>query len=190
MPEYFRSADIFVLPSLYDNAPLTCLEALSSGTPIVGTSTGGMKEYVVNGESGTIIPAGDVPALTAALTDLLNDKTKRESYGRAARLRAVELFAREITATKSVELYDLAISRFETKKRFALYRKDSDNLLVCADDLLKSFDTMIYGLLYKRSLRFRLSYWLHMFKARPKLTLAKIMYKLAELPLKPFKQKG
>jgi hypothetical protein len=190
MPEYFRSADIFVLPSLYDNAPLTCLEALSSGTPIVGTSTGGMKEYVVTGESGTIIPAGDVAALTAALTELLNDKTKRESYGKAARLRALELFSREITAQKSVDLYLQAISRFESKKEFALYRKDKDKLLTGSEDLLKSFDSMIYGLLYKRSLRFKLSYWFHMFRARPKLALAKLSYFLAECPFKLFKQRS
>jgi glycogen(starch) synthase len=186
MPEYFRSADIFVLPSLYDNAPLTCLEALSSGTPIVGTSTGGMKEYVVIGESGTIIAAGDVGALSAALIELLNDPAKRQSYSKAARLRAVELFSREITAQKSVDLYNQAIGRFETAKKFALYRKDKEQLLSCSEGLLKSFDDMIYKLLYQRSLRFRISYWFHMFKARPKLTIAK----LGSAMIAPFSKKS
>jgi glycosyltransferase involved in cell wall biosynthesis len=176
MPEYFRSADIFVLPSLYDNAPLTCLEALSSGTAIVGTSAGGMKEYVVVGESGTIIPAGDVRALIAALTDLLNDQAKRESYSKAARARALELYSRDITAQKSVELYNEAINRFQTRKNFAQYRKDKDKLLASTEDLMKKFDEMIYRLLYKRSLRFRISYWFHMFKARPKFAIAKCTY--------------
>lgn len=172
MPKYFRSADIFCLPSLYDNAPLTCLEAISSGTALVGTSSGGMKEYVVNGESGTIIPPGDEKALATALTDLLNDDEKRLSYGTKARQRALELYSREITAKKSIELYHLAKSNFQARSRYALYRKDDDLLLDDLETIMQKFDSMIYQLVYKRSLRFRLSYWWHMLKARPKLALA------------------
>ncbi len=173
MPEYFRSADIFVLPSLYDNAPLTCLEAISSGTALLGTSAGGMKEYVVNGESGTIVPPDDVEQLAAALVDLLNNDEKRKSFGREARKRALELFDRKITAKKTVELYKLAQANFDARKRFSLYRKDPSAMLPSAEELLASFDAMIYDLLYRRSLSFRLSYWYHMFKDRPKLAAAK-----------------
>jgi glycogen synthase len=172
MPEYFRSADIFVLPSLYDNAPLTCLEAISSGTALIGTSAGGMKEYVVNGESGTIVPPSDVPALVNALIDLLNDDEKRKSYGVEARKRALELYDRKITAGKTVELYQFAIANFDFKRRSALFRKDSQSLLPSSEDLLKAFDKMIYELMYKRSLTFRMSYWFHMLKDRPKLFTA------------------
>ncbi|MBI5173917.1 MAG: glycosyltransferase family 4 protein [Candidatus Melainabacteria bacterium] len=172
MPEYFRSADIFVLPSLYDNAPLTCLEAISSGTALLGTSSGGMKEYVVNGESGSIVPPADVPALAAALTELLNDEKKRKSYGVEARKRALALYDRKITAGKSVELYQLAIANFDFKGRSALFRKDSASLLPSSEDLLRAFDKMIYELMYRRSLRFRISYWFHMLKDRPKLFMA------------------
>lgn len=172
MPDYFRSADIFVLPSLYDNAPITCLEAISSGTALVGTSAGGMKEYVVNGESGTIIPPADVPALANALIDLLTNEAKRKSYGVEARKRALELYTRKITAAKTVELYEFARANFEFKKKFALYRKDSKNMLPASKDILRAFDKMIYELMYKRSLSFRISYWYHMLKDRPKLFTA------------------
>lgn len=186
MPEYFRSADIFVLPSLYDNAPLTCLEAISSGTALIGTSAGGMKEYVVNGESGTIVPPSDVQALANALIDLLSNEEKRKSYGAQARKRALELYDRKITASKTLELYQLASANFEFKKKFALYRKDEDQLLASSEELLKTFDQMIYDLMYRRSLRFRLSYWFHMFKDRPKLFMANLAYNTASGALKLF----
>ncbi|MBX9670519.1 MAG: glycosyltransferase family 4 protein [Candidatus Obscuribacterales bacterium] len=172
MPDYFRSADIFVLPSLYDNAPLTCLEAISSGTALVGTSAGGMKEYVVNGESGTIVAPQDVSALANALIELLNDDSKRKSYGEKARARAVALYDRKITAAKTVELYQYATANFDFKRGSALFRKDSESLLPRSEVLLKAFDKMIYDLLYQRSLAFRMSYWYHMFKDRPKLFTA------------------
>lgn len=179
MPEYFRSADIFVLPSLYDNAPLTCLEAISSGTALIGTSAGGMKEYVVNGESGSIVPPGDVPALANALLDLLFNESKRKSYGVEARKRALELYDRKITATKTVELYQFAAANFDFRRRFALYRKDRDALLPKSEELLSAFDQMIYQLMYKRSLSFRMSYWFHMLKDRPKLFTANVVLNAA-----------
>ena len=172
MPEYFRAADIFVLPSLYDNAPLTCLEAISSGVAMVGTSAGGMKEYVVSGESGTIIPPADVDALAEALIDLFQNDDKRKSYGEEARKRALELFDRRITAAKTVELYKLARSNFNARKQYALYRKEKEALLPKAEDLLRAFDKMVYDLLYRKSLAFRLSYWFHMLKDRPRLFAA------------------
>lgn len=175
MPEYFRSADIFVLPSLYDNAPLTCLEAISSGTALVGTSAGGMKEYVVSGESGSIVPPADVEALAEALIELLENDEKRKSYGVEARKRALELYDRKITAAKSVELYKLAAANFEVRRRTALYRKDSEGLLSSAEDVFRAFDQMVYKLLYKRSLRFRLSYWFHMLKDRPRLFAGNVL---------------
>lgn len=184
MPDYFRSADIFVLPSLYDNAPLTCLEAISSGTALIGTSAGGMKEYVVDGESGTIVAPSDVSALADALIDLLSNEEKRKSYGVMARKRALELYDRKITAQRTLELYQLAATNFDAKKKCALYRGDKNELLAGSEDLLKTFDRMIYELMYRRSLRFRMSYWFHMFKDRPKLFLANLAYNTASKTLK------
>ena len=139
-----------------------------------------MKEYVVNGQSGTIIPPGDEKALAQALIDLLNDDEKRVSYGLAARKRAIELYDREITAKKSIELYHLARSNFQARCRYALYRKDDGLMLRDLENLLGKFDAMIYDLMYKRSLRFRISYWWHMLKARPKLALAMLGTRLSK----------
>lgn len=180
MPEYFRSADIFVLPSLYDNAPLTCLEALSSGTAIIGTSAGGMKEYVQNGKSGIIIPPSDVQALSDALLELLSDKAKRESFGREARKSALELYDRKITARASLKLYEQAIVDFQRNKLKALVRTDKDSILQSSQHLMAKFDEMVYAFLYKRSLTFRLSYWFHMCKDRPKLFSATVLVNAAD----------
>ena len=168
MPEYFRSSDIFVLPSLYDNAPLTCLEAISSGVPVVGSAAGGMKEYVVHDESGLIVPPGDVDALADALIELLGSEEKRKSFGQAARKRTLELFDRKITARKSVELYEIAKANFSNRKKYALYRKEREELLSKSKHILAAFDDMIYDMMYNKSLAFRLSYWYHMQKDNPR----------------------
>lgn len=63
LPALYKSADISVVPSLYDNSPYTCLEAMSCGVPVVGTSAGGMPEYIDHGKSGILVPPNDVKAL-------------------------------------------------------------------------------------------------------------------------------
>ena len=57
VPDYMRSADICIVPSLYDNSPFTCIEAMASGKPIIGTDAGGTPEYIPDGKVGIVIPA-------------------------------------------------------------------------------------------------------------------------------------
>ncbi len=181
MPAYFRSADIFVLPSLYDNAPFACIEALSSGKPVVGTSAGGMKEYVVHGESGLIVPPADSSALSAALLDLLTNNEKRRQFGETARRHVLANFDRKEIARQSIGLYKLAQANFTVSKEFALYRHSESNLLQAAEDLISAYDKMLYDLLYAHSWRFRLSHWFCMLRDRPRLTFAKIIVRLGRL---------
>src|SRR5262249_15430802 len=63
LPGYYRSADICVVPSVYDNSPYTCLEAMSCGRPVVGTAGGGTKEYLSHDESGIIVEPKDPVAI-------------------------------------------------------------------------------------------------------------------------------
>jgi glycosyltransferase involved in cell wall biosynthesis len=107
----YRSADIVVVPSLYDNSPYTCLEALTCGVPVVGTSAGGMPEYIEDGKCGIIVPPNDSQSLTRALLKLAQDTQLRSAFGKAARLRALSVFKREVVAAEMVQLYDQARSQ-------------------------------------------------------------------------------
>ena len=106
--DHYCAADIMVVPSLYDNSPYTCLEAMSCGIPVIGTSAGGMPEYIDKGKCGIIVPPGDSENLARAILELSFDKEKRIRYGFAARHKVLTVFKREIIAQKITELYNLA----------------------------------------------------------------------------------
>jgi spore coat protein SA len=83
--EALRSADIFCCPSIWnDPFPLAPIEAMSSGLPVVASSTGGLPETLAQG-GGVLVPANDAPALASALQLLIADDEYRTRLGEAAR---------------------------------------------------------------------------------------------------------
>lgn len=173
LPNYYRSADISIVPSVYDNSPYTCLEAMSCGLPVIGTSGGGTKEYIVNGESGVIIPPRDPEAIADALLNLLQNEQERKRLAANARQRVLDEFQRKAIAAKTVALYEQAGRVFAAKYPARLYLKPLEQALPDADVLLYSFDKMLYDLLYLKSYRFRLKHWSKLFFYRPRLSLVK-----------------
>jgi glycosyltransferase involved in cell wall biosynthesis len=177
LPQYYRSADICVVPSLYDNSPYSALEAMSCGRPVIGTNSGGTKEYMVAGESGLLVPPKDTPALTEALINLLGSESERKRLGENARARVLERFQRAEIARQTVEVYKEAQSSFETSKLSPQYRRSPADLLADADSLLNAFHETIHDVLYSFSWRYRAAYWVHLIKKRPRLFAAKIALK-------------
>jgi L-malate glycosyltransferase len=86
VPALHERADILVNSSLIDNQPLSILEAMASGMPIVSTGTGDIGNMIEHGISGTIVPKKDPYAMAAAVIFLLKD----QDYARAMASRAVE----------------------------------------------------------------------------------------------------
>jgi glycosyltransferase involved in cell wall biosynthesis len=80
----FRAADASVLSSSWENFPHTVVEALAVGTPVISTAVGGVSEVVRDGENGLLVPAGDVPALAAAIERFFGDDALRERLAAAA----------------------------------------------------------------------------------------------------------
>ena len=80
----FRAVDVGLLTSAWENLPHTLLEALAVGTPVIATAVGGIPEVVVDGENGVLVPAGDVPAIAAAIDRLRTDADLRDALARAA----------------------------------------------------------------------------------------------------------
>jgi glycosyltransferase involved in cell wall biosynthesis len=90
MPGFWGAVDVAVVPSLYEPFGLVALEALACGIPVIASAVGGLKEIVLDGQCGLLVPPGDAPALTRALRLLLTDDSLRLRLGVGARLRAQE----------------------------------------------------------------------------------------------------
>jgi len=85
VPQLYRAADIYALPSLYEGMPNTLLEAMASGLAVVATDVAGSEELVRSGDNGLLVPPRDPAALTAALEQLISSPELRRNLGRAAR---------------------------------------------------------------------------------------------------------
>ena len=80
----FAEADLFVLPTNADCLGLVVMEAAAAGLPVIATNVGALSELVCPGDTGLIIRAGDVRALTGAISQLVDDPARRERMSRAA----------------------------------------------------------------------------------------------------------
>jgi glycosyltransferase involved in cell wall biosynthesis len=106
----YSAADVFVIPSLQENFPLTALEALACGTPIVGFAVGGIPEIVRAGSTGLLVPAQDVAALRVTIQDLLQDPARRAQMASDCRRIAVAEYGLEGQVQRYLELYQAALA--------------------------------------------------------------------------------
>ncbi len=93
LPQLYREANLFILPSRHEGMPNALLEAMSSGLPAIASRIAGNEELVQDGRTGLLFPAEDIVALREALRVLLIDASRREAMGAAARLRVEKDFA-------------------------------------------------------------------------------------------------
>lgn len=100
---YLQNADVFLLPSLYEGVPITLIEAMGSGLPIVASAVGGVVDMLKDGESA-LFCSPDAESIAARCCELIESLEKRESLGKAA-LDASKSFSSELMAKKYVELY-------------------------------------------------------------------------------------
>lgn len=110
VPALLSMADVFVLSSRWEGMPLSVIEAMMSGLPVVATDAGGVSEAVVHGETGLLVPAGDPDALALALARLLGDSELRQRMGEAGRRRALERFTEERMLAQTAAVYERALS--------------------------------------------------------------------------------
>ena len=90
---FFAAFDVFVLPSGNEGTPVTAIEALASGCPVVATRVGGVPDVVTDGEDGFLVDPGDVEGLAASLARLANDPELRARMGGAGRERMRSRYA-------------------------------------------------------------------------------------------------
>jgi glycosyltransferase involved in cell wall biosynthesis len=105
MPAVYASLDILVQPSYREGMPMTILEAMASGVPVVATRVGAAADVIEDGRTGVLVDAGDVEALTSAVTGLLAEEASRAAMGRAARQAVDEQFTMDVMADRYAQQY-------------------------------------------------------------------------------------
>jgi glycosyltransferase involved in cell wall biosynthesis len=104
--ELYAQAEVAVVPSLYEGFSLPAVEAMACAVPIVATTGGALPEVVGrDGETGLLVPPGEVDALAAGLLRALGDADLRARIGPAGRRRALERFTWRQTAIRTVDNY-------------------------------------------------------------------------------------
>lgn len=104
-PAVLRSLDVLVNASTSEPFGLTILEAHACGTPVVATASGGVPEYVRDGETGLLVPIGDERALADALQRLLSDPSLREKLVSTALDQVAREYHISVQADQTVALY-------------------------------------------------------------------------------------
>jgi glycosyltransferase involved in cell wall biosynthesis len=104
---YARAA-VVACPSRREGFGVACLEAMAHARPVVATSVGGLRDLVVDEETGLVVPPRDVPALRGALERLLSDADLRRHLGNAARERARRHFSWDEVTAATVAAYRMA----------------------------------------------------------------------------------
>jgi glycosyltransferase involved in cell wall biosynthesis len=88
--EFFRRSDIFVLPTYAEAMPMSVIEAMAAGLPVISTRVGGIPELIEDGVDGILFAPGDVGALAEKISFLLNNKDTRIKIGKKAKQKARE----------------------------------------------------------------------------------------------------
>ncbi|UXH45328.1 glycosyltransferase family 4 protein [Rossellomorea vietnamensis] len=114
VPSLLSKSDIFVLPSLFENQPLSVIEAQLLGKAVIVSDAGGLPEMIKHRSTGIITKAGNPQHLTNAINELLENESFREVLGQNAQKWAMTFWSQEKAIKKLIKIYDQAIS--ERKK--------------------------------------------------------------------------
>ncbi|MCM3186889.1 glycosyltransferase family 4 protein [Priestia megaterium] len=110
VPALLSLANIFVLPSLIENQPLSVIEAQIAKKPVIVSDAGGLPEMVQHGSTGLISPAGNTTLLCKNLYDLLINATYRDKLGANAQEWALKHWSQKDAVQKVLEVYENVLS--------------------------------------------------------------------------------
>jgi len=105
MPYLYPLASAFILPSYSESFPLTVLEAMASGTPVIASEVGGVPEMITDRHNGLLVPPKDPRALTGAVSAVLSDHRFARSLVIRARDRVQDEFSATVMAKRTAEVY-------------------------------------------------------------------------------------
>jgi glycosyltransferase involved in cell wall biosynthesis len=112
VPRLLAAADVVVLPSAYEGMPNVVMEAMRFRKPVVASAAPGTTELVVDGQTGVLVPVGDVRLLARAIRDVVRDPALAHRMGEAGRARVETNFRADTMVAQFAELYeDIARSK-------------------------------------------------------------------------------
>ena len=113
----YAAADLIVLTSDNEGMPVVLIEAAMQGVPAVSTRVGSVDQVVLDGETGTLVAAGDASQLLDAVTTLVHDGELRDRFGRAAAAHALASFSEERLVQDYDDLYARLLDDSRSRER-------------------------------------------------------------------------
>ena len=105
VPEILASSDIFILSSDWEGFPISIIEAMRAGLPVIASRVGGISEAVIDGRNGYLVPRKDSAALAESIKYLIDDTDKRVLMGQQSRQLFIEQGTTEIMLKKVADVY-------------------------------------------------------------------------------------
>ncbi len=106
IPRLLAAADLLVLPSAYEGLPNVVLEAMRFGKPVVATAAPGTTEVIIDGQTGLLVPVGNVKLLARAMRDVLRDHALAARLGTGGRAYVEAHFRADTMIARFAELYE------------------------------------------------------------------------------------
>jgi glycosyltransferase involved in cell wall biosynthesis len=105
VPEIYKLADIYVIPSLFEGTPKSLLEAMFNGLPCIGSDTNGINNVIVNNSNGLLFKVGDNMDLSIKLKKIIENESFRDMLGKSALKFIRENYKYEKTISEFIEIY-------------------------------------------------------------------------------------
>ena len=111
--EIMAASDFLCLPSYREGFGVVIIEAAAAGIPAIGTNIYGVSDAIVNGQTGRLVPVGDIQALAEAITRWCENPKERVRYGTAARDRIMRDFEQKIVIERYVKFFRIIEKKYE-----------------------------------------------------------------------------
>ncbi|HEU5102196.1 MAG TPA: glycosyltransferase [Roseiflexaceae bacterium] len=111
IPDLLSNCDLFVLPSLFEGLPLSILEAMVAGKPVITSAIGGTDEVVIHEQTGLLVPPGEPIALARAIRAILDNPPLGARLAQAGQARVRQQFAAETMIQHVTQLYEEVLGR-------------------------------------------------------------------------------
>ncbi len=102
----YAASDVVVIPSVLENLPNTLVESLASGRAVIASDCGGMRDGIVDGKTGFLVPVGNASALASKIEEVMINDLLRNNF----EINARELFEREFSVAQEVKRFELLYS--------------------------------------------------------------------------------
>jgi D-inositol-3-phosphate glycosyltransferase len=121
LPDWYRASDLVCVPSYSESFGLVALEAQSCGTPVVATAIGGLRTAISDGISGSLVDGHDPKAWSAVISRLITEPQRRLLLSMGA-IEHASHFGWENSARKTLDVYDLILSRNKSKSKYQIFK--------------------------------------------------------------------